>query len=217
MGMKLDTFDGSGTPVEAADWLTYVEDKMDVFEIVYGDRVRFGTQLLKGEAQIWWRGVQTAHSSSPGVLSWDVFIRQFERRFYPVTFLEKIKIDLQSFKQEKKSVTEYEVSFNKMVCFVPHVAYNEMEKASQFCQGLKPSIRHALGAFPLVDFRTTVEQAFGVDMQHQYTMESQNSSGFDQPHGQDARRGNIGGPAHKRGKSQHQRHHPLREPRGGGG
>jgi hypothetical protein len=57
MGMKLDTFDGSGTPVEAADWLTYMEDKMNVFEIVYGDRVRFGTQLLKGEAQIWWRGV----------------------------------------------------------------------------------------------------------------------------------------------------------------
>jgi hypothetical protein len=157
MGMKLDSFDGSGTTVEAADWLTYVEDKMNVFEIVYGDRVRFGTQLLKGEAQIWWRGVHAAHSSSPGVLSWDVFIGQFERRFYPVTFLEKMKIDLQSYKKEKKSVTEYEVGFNKMVHFVPHVAYNEMEKASQFCQGLKPSIRHALGAFPLVDFRTTVE------------------------------------------------------------
>ncbi len=123
MGMKLDSFDGSGTPVEATDWLTYVEDKMNVFEIAYGDRVRFGTQLLKGEAQIWWRGVQAAHSSSPGVLSWDVFT-QFERRFYPVTFLEKMKIDLQSFKQEKKSVTEYQVGFNKMVCFVPHVAFN---------------------------------------------------------------------------------------------
>jgi hypothetical protein len=92
--MKLDLFHGSGTPVEAADWLTYLEDKMNVFEIVYGDRVRFGTQLLRGEAQNWWRGVQAAHSSSPGVLSWDVFIRQFERRFYPVTFLEKMKIDL---------------------------------------------------------------------------------------------------------------------------
>ena len=80
MGMKLDSFDGSGTPVEAANWLTYVEDKMNVFEIVYGDRVRFGMQLLKGEAQIWWRGVQAAHSSS-GLLTWDVFIRQFERRF----------------------------------------------------------------------------------------------------------------------------------------
>jgi hypothetical protein len=39
-----------------------------------------------------------------------------------------------------------------MVRFVPHVAYNELEKASQFHQGLKPSIRHALGTFPLVDF-----------------------------------------------------------------
>jgi hypothetical protein len=49
--------------------------------------------------------VQAAHSSSPGVVSWDVFIRQFERRFYLITFLEKMKIDLQSFKQEKKYVT----------------------------------------------------------------------------------------------------------------
>jgi hypothetical protein len=210
MGMKLDTFDGSGTLVEAADWLTYVDDKMDVFEIVYGDRVHFGMQMLKGEAQIWWRGVQAAHSSSPGVLTWDVFIRQFERRFYPVTFLEKMKIDLLSFKQEKKSVTEYEVEFNKMVRFVPHVAYNELEKASQFRQGLKPSIRHALGTFLLVDFRTTVEQALGVEMQHQYTMESQKSSGVDQSRGQDARRANTEGSAHKRGKSQHQRHHPYR-------
>jgi hypothetical protein len=95
------------------------------------------------------------------------------------TFLEKMKIDLQSFKQEKKSVTKYEVGFNKMVRFVPHVNFNEMEKASQFRQGLKPSIRHALGAFPLVDFRTTVEQALGVEMQQQYTMESQKSLGVD--------------------------------------
>jgi hypothetical protein len=69
MGMKLDAFDGSGTQVEAADWLTYVKDKIDVFEIVYGDRVHFGMQLLKGEAQIWWRGMQAARSSSPGVLT----------------------------------------------------------------------------------------------------------------------------------------------------
>jgi hypothetical protein len=129
MAMKLDTFDGSGTPVEAVDWLTNMEDKMDVFEIVFGDRVRFGMQLLKGEAQIWWRGVHAAHSSSPRIMTWNVFIMQFERRFYLVTFLEKMKIDLQSYKQEKKLVTEYEVGFNKMVRFVPHVAYNELEKA----------------------------------------------------------------------------------------
>jgi hypothetical protein len=154
--------------------------------------------------------VQAAHSSSSRILTWDIFIRQFERRFYPVTFLEKMKIDLQSYKQEKKSVTKYEVGFNKMVRFVLHVAYNELEKASQFCQGLKPSIRHALSAFPLVDFRTMVEQALGVEMQPQYTIESQKSSGVDQPCGHDARKGYTGAPAHKKGKSQHQRHDPYR-------
>jgi hypothetical protein len=105
IGLKLDSFDGSGSPGEAADWLTYVEDKMNVFEVVYGDYVRYGIQSLKGEAQIWWRGVQTAHSFGPSYLTWDVFIRQFEMRFYPATFIEKMKIDLQSYKQDKKTIT----------------------------------------------------------------------------------------------------------------
>jgi len=129
MGMKLDTFDGSGTPVQAADWLTYVEDKMDVFEVVYQDRVRFSTQLLKGEAQIWWKGVQAAHPAMYGSMSWHDFVRQFERRFYPATFLDKMKMDLNNYVQDKKTVTEYEVGFNQIVRFVPHVAYNDMEKA----------------------------------------------------------------------------------------
>jgi hypothetical protein len=49
-----------------------------------------------------------------------------------------------------------------------------------------------------------------MEMPHQYTNESQKSSGVDQPRGQDARRGYTGGPAHKKGKFQHQRHHPYR-------
>jgi hypothetical protein len=56
--------------------------------VVSGDRVRYGTQLLKGEAQIWWRGVQSSHSAS-GPLSWHVFVTLFERRFYPTTFLRR--------------------------------------------------------------------------------------------------------------------------------
>jgi hypothetical protein len=164
IGMKLDSIDGGGSPVEVADWLTYVEDKMDVFEVASGDCVHYGTQLLKGEAQIWWRCVQSSHST-PGPLLWHVFVTQFERRFYPATYLDKMKIDLHNYRQEKMSVIEYEVGFNKIVHFVPHVACDEIEKAGQFRQGLKPSIRHTFGAFPLVDFHTTVEQALGVEMQ----------------------------------------------------
>jgi hypothetical protein len=57
IALKLHTFDGSASLVEATDWLTYAVDKMNVFEVVYVDRVSYGTQLLNGEAQIWWRGL----------------------------------------------------------------------------------------------------------------------------------------------------------------
>jgi hypothetical protein len=43
--------------------------------------------------------------------------------------------------QGKKTVAEYEVEFNQIVRFVPHVACNEYEKARIFRQGLKVSIR----------------------------------------------------------------------------
>jgi hypothetical protein len=38
-------------------------------------------------------------------------------------------------------VAEYEVGFNQIVRFVPHVTHNEYGKAMIFCQGLKASIR----------------------------------------------------------------------------
>jgi hypothetical protein len=50
------------------------------------------------------------------------------------------------------------------VCFVPHVAHNEYEKAMIFCQGLKASIRRVLGAFVLEDFCSIVERALGVEV-----------------------------------------------------
>jgi hypothetical protein len=75
-----------------------------------------------------------------------------------------MNINLHNYKQGKMSVIEYEVGFHMTVCFVPHVACDVVEKAGRFRQGLKPSIRQTLGAFPLIDFCTTVEQALGVEM-----------------------------------------------------
>ena len=68
-------------------------------------------------AQIWWKGVQAGHPASYGPLSWHDFVRQYERRFYPVTFLDKMKIDLHNYVQDKKTVAEYEVGFNQIVLF----------------------------------------------------------------------------------------------------
>ncbi|KAF0897244.1 hypothetical protein E2562_034713 [Oryza meyeriana var. granulata] len=176
---------------------------MEGFEVLAQDRVRYGTQLLKGEAQIWWKGVQFAHTATHGPLFWVEFVRQFERRFYPATFLDKMKLDLNNYVQDKKTVAEYEIGFNQIVRFVPHAAHDEVEKAREFHQGLMPAICHVLGAFTIIDFCSMVEQALGVEMQLIYTTDLYKSSGGEQSRSQGDRKGHFGGPSHKKGKSQY--------------
>ena len=64
-----------------------------------------------------------------------------------------------------------------------------------------------LGAFPLVDFCTTVEQALGVELQHLVTTEMHKSSGGEQSRSQSDKKGQSGGSIHKKGKFQ--RHQPY--------
>jgi hypothetical protein len=116
-------------------------EKLDSFRIPQTEWVRYATQLLKGEALVWWRNVPSSCSIMHGPITWGEFVNQFERRFYLVAFTDKMKTQLERCHQGKKTVAGYEVEFNQIVRFVPHVAHNEYEKARIFRQGLKTSIR----------------------------------------------------------------------------
>jgi hypothetical protein len=85
--------------------------------------------------------VQSSRSVVHGPITWGEFVNQFERRFYPIAFTDKMKTQLERCHQGKKIVAKYEVEFNQIVPFVPHVVHNEYEKARIFRQGLKASIR----------------------------------------------------------------------------
>ena len=208
VGLKLDSFDGSGSPIQAADWLAYMVKQVEAFEVGMQDSVRFVTQLLKGEAQIWWDSVLASRSVVLGSPSWEEFARQYERRFYPAAFLDKMHIKLEQFTQDRRSVTEYEVGFNQIVRFVPHVAHDEAEKARRFRQGLRPAIRHTLGAFPISNFCSMVEQALGVELQFSYTDDLRKTSSGDQYRGPMERGGHSSGPMQRKGKGH--RYQPYR-------
>jgi len=65
-GMHLELFAGNGAPVEAADWLSTVVDKLEAFQIPSLDWVRYAGQLLKGEALVWWRSVISSRNATSG-------------------------------------------------------------------------------------------------------------------------------------------------------
>jgi hypothetical protein len=56
-GMFLEQFSGTGAPIETADWHSATTEKLDAFRIPQIEWVRYATQLLKGEALVWWRNV----------------------------------------------------------------------------------------------------------------------------------------------------------------
>jgi hypothetical protein len=184
--MALEKFDGTGAHIEAADWLSSVVDKLESFQVPASDWVHYAHQLLKGEALVWWRGVQSSYPAARGPITWMDFVGQFERRFYPIAFMDKMKMQLERCHQGKRTVAEYEVEFNEIVRFVPHVARDDYEKARIFRQGLKASIRRVLGAFVVEDFRSTIERALGVEVQDDFTEELR---GGDHAHMQKGQKG----------------------------
>jgi hypothetical protein len=92
--MSLEQFAGTGAPIEAADSLFAATEKLDAFRIPQTEWVRYVTQLLKGEALVWWRNVQSSRSVVHGPIIWGEFVNQFEMRFYLVAFTDMMKTQL---------------------------------------------------------------------------------------------------------------------------
>ncbi|KAF0900775.1 hypothetical protein E2562_035055 [Oryza meyeriana var. granulata] len=81
--MWLDTFDGTGTPVSAADWLCKMEKYMN------GSRM-----ALEEKADIWWEGVVEAWNPARGAIPWEVFLQQFRAKYYPESFRDRMSDEL---------------------------------------------------------------------------------------------------------------------------
>jgi hypothetical protein len=68
--LSLEQVASTGAPIEAADWLSAATEKSDAFMVPQTEWVRYATQLLKGEALVWWRNVQSSRSDVHGAITW---------------------------------------------------------------------------------------------------------------------------------------------------
>ena len=97
MSLRLDTFDRAGTPVQAADWLRYMERQFGALEITSAQKAHFVAFQLKGQADIWWEGVLSARTPVQRPVTWELFVEQFRAKFYPESFLERMEQSLMTF------------------------------------------------------------------------------------------------------------------------
>ncbi|XP_058732846.1 uncharacterized protein LOC131604422 [Vicia villosa] len=76
-------FKGTHDPDGALDWLKELERIFRVMDCTTAQKVRYGTHMLAKEADDWWLETLARLEFSCEEVTWNVFRREFLRKYYP--------------------------------------------------------------------------------------------------------------------------------------
>ncbi|XP_058772778.1 uncharacterized protein LOC131646840 [Vicia villosa] len=140
-------FKGTHDPDGALDWLKELERVFRVMDCTPAQKVRYGTHMLAKEADDWWLETLARLEFSGEEVTWNVFRREFLRKYYPEDVRGKKEIEFLELTQGNKSVTEYAAKFTELIKFYPHFDGEgaEFSKCIKFQNGLRSEIKKAVG------------------------------------------------------------------------
>ncbi|XP_050919702.1 uncharacterized protein LOC127137274 [Lathyrus oleraceus] len=191
------TFLGSYDPEGALAWLKEFERIFRVMDCTLVQKIRYGTHKLSGEADDWWVDTRLRSETAGEEITWEVFRREFLRKYYPEDVRGKKEIEFLELKQGNLSVTEYAAKFTELAKFYPHYdgANAESSKCIKFENGLRPEIKKAVGYQKICVFADLIDSCriFEEDNNAHYKILSE-----------------------KRGRGQHNRGKPYETPVGKG-
>ena len=140
-------FEGKYDPDGAMDWLREMERIFRVMDCTDEQKVRYGTHMLKKEADDWWLATRQRLMAANEGITWVVFSRDFLRKYYPEDVRGKKEMEFLKLEQGNMSVTEYAAKFTELSKFYPHYdgAGGEFSKCIKFENGLRGDIKKAIG------------------------------------------------------------------------
>ncbi|XP_050881245.1 uncharacterized protein LOC127084776 isoform X1 [Lathyrus oleraceus] len=140
-------FKGKHDPDAALGWLKEIERIFRVMDCTPAQKVRYGTHMLAVEADDWWLETHERLTVAGEVITWDVFRREFMRKYYPEDVRGKKEIEFLELKQGNMSVTDYAAKFVELSKFYPHYtgAGAEFSKCIKFENGLRSEIKKVVG------------------------------------------------------------------------
>ena len=110
-------------------------------------KIRYGTHKLIVEADDW--GVETRQrlELAGEEVTWEVFRREFLRKYYPEDVRGKKEIEFLELKKGNMYITDYAAKFTELAKFYPHYdgPTTEFTKCIKFENGLRPEIKKVVG------------------------------------------------------------------------
>ncbi|XP_058775257.1 uncharacterized protein LOC131649513 [Vicia villosa] len=140
-------FKGKHDPDGALEWLKEIERIFRVMDCTQAQKVRYGTHMLAVEADDWWLATRQRLEATGEEITWDVFRREFLRKYYPESVRGKKEIEFHELKQGNMSVTDYAAKFTELAKFYPYYDGEgaEFSKCVKFENGLRSEIKKAIG------------------------------------------------------------------------
>ena len=122
--------------------------------------VTFSAFLLRDRALEWWRAVQ--RRCLEGV-SWAQFKEEFIDKFVLASYRDAMAEEFFRLEQGILFVTDYELSFSKLVRHVPFIRDDKVSKTKRFAVGLSPAIRTTIASIAHTQYDQVVEAAVRVE------------------------------------------------------
>ncbi|KAI3747580.1 hypothetical protein L6452_10085 [Arctium lappa] len=122
LGCNPKEFPGSANPVTCMYWLKEVEMAFESSECNDSQRVKFTSQLLRGDALIWWNLTRSALNPEVlGKLTWPVFKKKIIDKYCSERSLDKLEEEFRCLKKGTLSVTDYSKLFLEKLNLVGHL------------------------------------------------------------------------------------------------
>ncbi|XP_062116419.1 uncharacterized protein LOC133830457 [Humulus lupulus] len=120
------TFEGGPNPLLAEQWVNMTSSTMDFMEVGGNERVACANYILREDALIWWEIVFQRRDVT--TMTWGEFRDVFIEKYYSVA-VQSVKVDeFTNLTQNKMTVTEYALRFDRLAKFAPDLVPTDMAR-----------------------------------------------------------------------------------------
>ncbi|KAF3785930.1 hypothetical protein EJ110_NYTH19151 [Nymphaea thermarum] len=141
MTMQPPVFTRDGNPDKAEEWIEEIERIFEVLEVPGGNKVKYGSYMLKGDAQRWWKSTREIQFADQQTISWRQFRDSFFSTYFPVQARNKKMQEFLDLQQNHLSLKEYVTNYRHLEAYCPHLYTTAEARADKFIYGLRDGLR----------------------------------------------------------------------------
>jgi hypothetical protein len=177
---KTPTFSHAVEPMDADDWLKFVEKKLQVVQCNNHEKMLLASHQLSGPATDWWDVYVEAHEELKNI-NWPEFRAAFCAHHILQEVVKLKKKEFQDLKQGSMSVNEYITKFIQLSRYAPHEVDTDKKKQECFLNVLNDGLSHALEARDFENFQEMVNKALVLEnrrgvIEHKHKLVRQHQS-----------------------------------------